>query len=167
MSVRQIFESKHFRIMAAVAGVLLVALVSFAGGVAVGLHKAKFSYAFGENYERNFGGGSRNMKQEGRGGMMERFGFSDKFDGRNFRNAHGTAGAILSITDSTIIVKDKDDKENAVAITEKTLIKSGRTTVTIGDLKTGDRVVIVGQPGDSGVVNADLIRVFGQGDTNQ
>ena len=107
MSVRQIFESKHFRIMAAVAGILLVALVSFAGGVAVGLHKAKFSYAFGENYERNFGGGSRNIKQEGRGGMMERFGFSDKFDGRNFRNAHGTAGAILSITDSTLIVKDR------------------------------------------------------------
>lgn len=167
MSVKQIFESKHFRIMAAVVGVLLVALVSFAGGVAVGLHKAKFSYAFGENYERNFGDGSRNMKQGGRDGMMDRFGFSGKFDGRNFRNAHGTTGTVLSIADSTIIVKDKDDKENAVAVTEKTLIKSGRDTVTLGDLKIGNRVIIVGQPGDNGVVNADLIRVFGQVDTNQ
>ncbi|MDP3956879.1 MAG: hypothetical protein Q8Q10_00035 [bacterium] len=167
MSTQEMMQSKNFRIAAVVAGVFLVAIVSFAGGLAVGFHKARFSYAFGENYERNFIGGPRGMMPGERGGMMERAGFPGAFDGRDFRNAYGTTGTILSISDSTIIVKDKDDKENAVAAREETLIKSGRATVTLGNLKVGDRIVVVGQPGDNGVVNATLIRVFGQGSINQ
>lgn len=154
-------QSKNFRIAAAVVGVFLVAIVSFAGGLAVGFHKARFSYAFGENYERNFIGGPRGMMQGGRGGMMDdRFGFGRGFDGRDFRNAHGLSGEILSIAENTLVVKDGDGKENAVTVTEKTLIKNGRTTISLGDLKAGDKVVVIGQPGDNGIVNADLIRVF-------
>lgn len=160
MNLKELTQSKYFKVVVASVGVLVVALVSFASGVAVGFHKAKFSYAFGENYERNFGGGSRGMMQGGRGGMMDRSPFFGKFDGRDFRNAYGTIGTILSISDSTIIVKDKDDKENVVAVTEQTLIKSGRATVALGDLKTEDRVVVVGHPDDNGVVNARLIRIF-------
>lgn len=162
MSTQEMMQSKNFRIAAAVAGVFLVALVSFASGLAVGFHKARFSYAFGENYERNFIGGPRGMMPGERGGMMERAGFPGAFDGRDFRNAHGVTGTIISISDSAIIVKDKDEKENAVAVTEKTLIKNGRTTVVLGELKAGDRVVVIGQPRDNGVVSADLIRIFGQ-----
>jgi hypothetical protein len=33
---------------------VLVAVASFAVGFSAGLHKARFSYRFGENYERNF-----------------------------------------------------------------------------------------------------------------
>lgn len=160
MNTKELVQSKYFKVGVAVVGVLIVVLVSFASGVAVGFHKARFSYAFGENYERNFGGGRGGMMQGNRGGMMARFGFDGKFDGRDFRNAYGVTGTIISIADSTIIVKDKDDKENAVAVTDKTLIKSGRTTVTLGDLKTEDRVVVVGKPSDSGVISASLIRIF-------
>lgn len=167
MNMKELTQSKYFKVVVASIGVFIVALVSFASGVAVGFHKARFSYAFGENYERNFGGGPRNMMQGGRGGMMDRFGFPGKINGRDFRNAYGTTGTIISISGSTIMVKDKDDKENAVAVTEKTLIKSGRATVTLGELKMEDRVVVIGQPSDNGVVNASLVRVFGQVNTNQ
>ncbi|MDP3956922.1 MAG: hypothetical protein Q8Q10_00275 [bacterium] len=155
MNTQELIQSKYFKIIAASVGVLVVALVSFASGVAVGFHKAKFSYAWGENYERNFVGGARGMTANGRG-MTGRFGL----DERDFRNAHGVAGSILSLSDGSLVIKDKDNKENSVAITEKTLIKSGRATVTLGDLKVEDKIVVIGRPGENGVVNADLIRVF-------
>lgn len=168
MSIKQVCESKYTKTVVVVIGVLLVALVSFGSGVAVGLHKARFSYAFGENYDRNFGRGPRGMMDpEDREGMMGRFGFAERFEDHNFRNAHGMAGSILSISDSSLIVKDKDEKENAVMVTDKTLIKSGRNTLSQSDLKAGDQVVVVGKPGDNGAVNADLIRDFGQEASNE
>ena len=54
MDINEIVKSKKFKIAVLVVGVFFVALVSFAGGVAVGFKKARFSYKFGENYERNF-----------------------------------------------------------------------------------------------------------------
>lgn len=169
MSMKQVCESKYVKTTMIIILVLFVALVSFGGGVVVGLHKARFSYAFGENYERNFGRGPRGpmMRGEGREGAMGMFGFMDRFENRDFRNAHGMAGTVLSISDSSLIVKDRDDKENAVTVTDKTLIKSGRDTITETDLKTGDRVVVVGKPGENGVVNADLIRVFDRESDNE
>lgn len=162
MEIKEFSQSKTFRVVVIVVGVFLVALVSFATGVKVGFHKAKFSYAFGENYERNFVGDRRGMMSGGRGGMMERFGFFDRLDERDFRNAHGLVGEILSVTADTLIVKDRDGQENSVAITSNTLVKRGRDTLAAGDLQVGDRIVVIGQPSEKGVVNADLIRVFGQ-----
>lgn len=49
--MQEVFKSKSFKIAALVVGFAIIALLSFGGGVAVGLHKAKFSYKFGENYE--------------------------------------------------------------------------------------------------------------------
>ena len=73
MSTQEIIKSKKFKIAALVVGVLIVALVSFGGGVAVGFMKARFSYNFGENYERNFVGGpfqGPGMMGRGPQGMM-------------------------------------------------------------------------------------------------
>lgn len=159
--MNEIIQSKKFKIAVAVVGVILIALVSFAAGIGVGFKKARFSYKFGENYERNFMGNhsSRNSwANSGPMGMMrERF---NDLEGRGFRNAHGIAGTIISLTDNNIVIKDKDNKENTVAITDKTIIKSGQNDIQIGDLKNGELVVVMGNPGDNGVINADLIRVF-------
>jgi hypothetical protein len=168
MNVREMTQSKYFKVVVVAVGVSLVALVSFAGGVAVGLHKARFSYAWGENYERNFTGGRGGMMSPGRGGMMERFGFDGRSDGRDFRNAHGVSGVILSIADDfTLVIVDRNNKENTVVATDTTLLKKGRDNIHFTDLKSGDQVVVVGKPGDSGVVNADMIRTFGQATANQ
>lgn len=161
MDIREPQQSKAFKTAAIVIGVLIIALISFSAGVRVGFYKAKFSYAWGENYERNFIGGPRGFDGYGRGMMGGgRTGFFRMMEGRDFRNAHGVTGTILSVSDNALVVKDQDDKENTVSVTDKTLIKRGRDTVKLSDLKAGDRIVIVGKPGDNGVVNADLIRVF-------
>jgi len=80
--------------------------------------------------------------------------------GRGFRNAHGIAGEIISITDNKIVLKDRDGQENSIAVDDKTLIKRGRDTISVNELKNDDRIVVMGKPGDDGTVSADLIRVF-------
>ena len=147
-------HSKKIKIAILVAGVFLVAFVSFAGGVAIGLKKAKFSYKFGENYEHNFGG--NHMSKMGR----EQRGMMGDFEGRGFRNAYGIAGTIISIADNKIVLKDRDGQENTISAGDKTLIKRGQDTIGVNDLKNDDRIVVMGKPGDDGTINADLIRVF-------
>ena len=150
---------KSPNIVAIVIGAVLIALFSFAAGMHIGLKKAKFSYRWGENYERNFIGprpGKMGPDFKDRGPM----GFFRDFGGKDFRNAYGLSGTILSIADNKLIIKDRDEKENTVAVTDKTIIKQRRDTLKISDLKTDDIVVVVGNPDDSGVINADIIRVF-------
>lgn len=131
-------------------GTVLIAVISFAVGMKVGLHKAKFSYRWGENYERNFIG------PPPRGSM----GFFRDFEGRSFRNSHGLAGNIVSTDGNNLVIKDWDGKENSVLVSEKTVIKKFRNDINPNDLRRGDQVVVVGNPGDNGVINADIIRVF-------
>jgi hypothetical protein len=160
--MNEIIKSKKFKIAVAVVGVILIALVSFAAGIGVGFKKARFSYKFGENYERNFLGSHRGLGGPmWSGGLMVimREKFKD-LEGRGFRNAHGIAGTIISITENNLVIKDKDNKENTVAVSDQTIIKSGRDDIKISDLKNDQPVVVMGNPGDNGVINADLIRVF-------
>lgn len=164
--MKEIIESRTLKIIALSLAGLVVVFGSFAAGVGVGLHKAKFSYRFGENYEKNFLEGRPMMPMnrllDGRG---EKNSFPPSFEnmeGRGFRNAHGLAGEIISISDNNLVIKDKDDKENSVELSEKTIIKSGRETINKSALQSGDEIAVIGNPNDSGVVVADLIRIFNQ-----
>jgi hypothetical protein len=163
--MQEIIKSKKFVIAAVIISVFVIALFSFSLGMAVGFKKAKFSYNFGENYERNFAG-PRPEKGDGRmGGFPFPRGF-EEFEKKEFRNAHGLAGEIISIADGNLIVKDRDEKENTVQVSDKTLIKRGKETIQIGDLKIGDKIVVVGRPSDNGVINADLLRIFDDNNTS-
>jgi len=97
------------------------------------------------------------------GMMREKFG---EFEGRGMRNGHGVAGTIISISDNSIIIKDKDNKENTISVNDGTVINQGRDTIKIGDLKNDVEIVVIGKPGDDGVIAAELIRVFGGKVTN-
>jgi len=157
--MEKILKSKKFIIAASIVGVFIIAVSSFAMGVCVGLRKARFSYGFGENYERNFMG--PRSKINGPAGPMGMIREKLKdFEGKGFRNGHGVAGTIISISDNSIVIRDKDGKENTIAVSDKTIINLGRDTVKIGDLKNDEEIVVIGKPGDNGVINADLIRVF-------
>lgn len=149
-------KSKGFKIAAlSVAGVLVI-LVSFVSGVRVGSHRALFSCRWGENYERNFMGPRFPMDRRGPLGPM-----MNDFEGRDFRNAHGLSGTIISVAADKLIIKDRDGKENTVAVTDRTIIKGQANDLKINDLKADDNVVVMGRPSDNGTIDADLIRVFG------
>jgi len=159
--MEKILQSKKFKMAAVIVGVILCALIIFALGVSAGMHKGKFSCNWGKNYEKNFMGNRSNNRPDFLpfGPGSESMG---KIEGRGFRNAHGLAGEIVSITEENkIIIKDKGGKENTVSVDEKTLIKSRQDDLKITDLKQGDRIIIMGNPDESGVIKADLIRVFG------
>ncbi|KKR19844.1 MAG: hypothetical protein UT50_C0028G0006 [Candidatus Moranbacteria bacterium GW2011_GWA2_39_41] len=162
--MKEFIQSRTFKIIASIIGVLLIAIISFGGGVAVGLRKARFSENFGKNYEKNFMG-SRFGNEAVRGGMMEnRKGFAggmmNQIEGRDLRNGYGVSGTVISITDNNIVIKDSANKENTVTVSDKTLIKSQSDNLKLSDLKVDDKIVVMGNPGDNGVVNASLIRVF-------
>ncbi|MBP7061055.1 MAG: hypothetical protein KBA91_03710 [Candidatus Moranbacteria bacterium] len=166
MSLKQIVESRYFRVAAVLCGAGAFALVSFVLGVQVGMHKAQYSYAWGENYERNFGmgfGGTRGEEHLDERSLFARRTMGARgIPGQNLRNAHGLSGTLLSIVGNNIVVADREGKENTVAISDTTVIKNGRNTEALDDLKVNDQVVVVGNPDATGVIKADLIRIFGR-----
>lgn len=149
-------KSKTLKITAAVLGLVFLLLLVFSGGVAVGIRKARFSGRFIQNYERNFVGGP----DRGPAGMMH------DFPGRDFRNPHGLAGNIISVSDNTLTVRDRDGMEISVNVTDKTVIKKGGSDLKITDLKPDEKVTVLGKPGEDGKVNADFIRVFASNDND-
>jgi len=165
--IQKITQSKYFKTILTTLILLIAGVIIFAMGVHVGERRARYSYQWGANYERNFVGGPDRMMNGGRerfdvqaGGPAGPMDMGRNFTGQDFRNGHGIAGTIVSITDSNIIIKDRAGKENTVTVSDKTLIKNGQTDLKITDLKNDESLVVIGNPSDNGVVNADLIRVF-------
>lgn len=125
---------KKFNIPLVAVGAVILLLLAFKAGELIGYRKALFSYRWGENYHRNFGDF-----------MM---------------SAHGTAGTILKIDGSTLIVKGGDNVEKTILMSEKTTVTSRRETIKAGGLKVDDRVVIIGSPNEQGQIEAKFIRLF-------
>ncbi len=146
MDITKFTQSKSFTVTIIVIAAVLGLLLAFGLGVSVGFHKAKFSYQWGENYDRNFGGPKR--------------GIIGMFGGSNFMNAHGIAGSIIKIDGSTIIIKDGDSDERTVLINGRTVMREGSQSVKISDLHVDDNVIIIGNPDDSGQIQAELMRIL-------
>lgn len=127
-------------------GALLVAGLMFHLGLTVGYTKANFSYQWGENYHRNFGGP--------RGGFMHMPGNND------FVKGHGVFGKILTISGETLTISDQRNTEISVLVTDTTVLKRFQATITLMDLKADDIVVIIGEPNTSGQIQAKFIRVM-------
>jgi hypothetical protein len=143
-NVKIFFESKLlFKILCGI-GIVVIAFLIFYAGVTVGLSKASFGKAWGENYERNFG-----------------FGPDRPLLGANdFPNANGAIGKIIKIELPTIIVQDKDNTEKVILIKSDTKIEEMRQAVTANDLKINDFIVVIGSPNNQGQIEAKFIRVM-------
>jgi len=146
MDFNKFFQSKIFKlIFFSVAG-LIVFLVIFKIGTFVGYKKASFSYQWGENYHRNFGGPKE--------------GFFRDFDGRDYIEAYGVFGQIIKIDGSTLVIKGQKDTEKIVLMKDDTAIKRFQETVKSVDLKINDFIVVVGEPNEQGQIEAKLIRIM-------
>src|SRR3989338_10363073 len=127
-----------------------VLLGAFSAGIAVGYRKARFSYAWGENYHRNFGGP--------KGGFIRNF--SQDFMGKDFIGAHGTFGQIIEVKDSELAVRGKDGVEQIIKISEDTEIMRFKDIIQLNDLKVDEPIVVIGEPSDSCQIIAKFIRVM-------
>ncbi len=145
--MREMKQSKLLTGIAIGVGVVFLAMLIFRAGVFVGMEKARYSYRWGENYQRNFGGPPR--------------GFFGRFSGRGrFIGGHGAFGPIIKKNKGSVVVSDRENAEKVVAIDKDTRIIRGREVITIKELKLDDRIAVIGQPDKKGVIQAKLIRVF-------
>ena len=148
--ILEFLKSKKVVVLIAALFCLAILVGTFSMGVAVGYRKAKFSYAWGENYHRNFGGP--------RGGFLRNF--SQDFMGKDFIGAHGTFGQIIEVKDSELAVRGKDGVEQIVKISVDTDIRRFQDSIQTGDLKTDEFIVVIGEPNDQGQIEAKFIRVM-------
>lgn len=152
MDLDKLFKSKNFTKALIGIGCVAVLLLVFRAGIAIGFRKANFSYKWGENYHRNFGGPKN--------------GFFENFGRRDFIDSHGVFGQIIKIDTVTgtngtiIIIKGSDNVEKIVVLGEETTITAMRKNLKKEDLKVGDSIVVIGAPNDSGQIDAKFIRVM-------
>ena len=146
INIAALMKSKKLKIALLTFAAITALLFVFKAGEALGEHNARFSYRWGENYHRIFGG--------------PRSGFFKDFSGSDFLSSHGVFGVVLKIDGATMIVKNKFDTEQSVLISDATTIRRGRAAAAIGDIKPDSRVIIIGAPNDQGQIGAKFIRVF-------
>jgi hypothetical protein len=127
-------------------GGFIVLLLVFQLGMFVGYRKANFTFRWGDNYHRMFGGPQ--------GGFMR------DFAGRDFTSGHGVAGQVVQVEDGLLIIKGSDEIEKIVTVKPETIIRRGRQTIKLSDLKIDDRLVVIGVPQDDGSIEARIIRLF-------
>ncbi len=143
-------KSKKVTVLIVVLFAFAVLVGTFNVGVMVGYRKAGFSYAWSENYHRNFGGP--------RGGFIKDF--SQEMSGGDFISGHGTFGQIIDLHDQQLVVRGKDNIEQVITVTSDTDIQRFRDSVLISDLVVGEPIVVIGEPNDQGQIEAKFIRVM-------
>jgi len=130
---------------------VLLCIAAFAGafslGEMVGYRKARFSYAWGENYNRNFGGPRQGFF---RAPMMD----------NEFIDAHGTFGQVLKVDGMTVVIKGREGVEKIVIVSTDTDIRKLRDAASISDIKPSDFVTVIGEPNEQGQLIAQFIRVM-------
>lgn len=145
---------KSKKITVAIATLFGLALLvgTFSIGVAVGYRKASFSYAWGENYHRNFGGPREGFFND----------FSRDFIGKDFIGAHGTFGQIMNIdvNSQTLAIRGRDNVEKIIVIKDDTEIRRFQDVVQLNDLKADELVTVIGEPNNLGQIEAKFIRVL-------
>jgi hypothetical protein len=146
MNFKDFFQSKSFTIITWVVAALAVILLVFQAGIAVGSKKADFSCKWGENYRQNFGGpGEGQLPMPGKDDLM---------------GAHGAVGEIIKIDNFVLTIKGQDNMEKSVLVESNTSIVNARKNITLADIKSGDNVVVIGDPDNSGQIDAKFIRVL-------
>jgi phage baseplate assembly protein gpV len=142
--MKDLLQSSKVKTALWIVGGVLVLLIVFGVGAAVGYHRALFTARFGENYYRNFYGAPAP------GGPTGPMSFS----------THGVAGEVIDVATSSLAVKDSAGNEQSVEVIPATVIREGNDTITLADVVIGGTVTVIGGPNEAGQIEARFIRVF-------
>ncbi|MDR3643311.1 MAG: hypothetical protein P4L74_06840 [Candidatus Doudnabacteria bacterium] len=141
-------HSRLFKFLALSLIELIVLIGVFALGINIGLHKARFTYAWINQYPKNFGGPQPAQ-------------FMPVPPGNVFFNSHGVSGQILSTNGtSSLIIKDSDNNEKTVLIGTGAVIRENFETIQPQSLKAGQEIVVIGEPNQQGQIQARFVRVI-------
>lgn len=149
MSTPQSFsfvKSKPFLIVVIILCELILLLSVFRLGMLVGFKKANFSFGWGENYHKMFGGP--------RGGWLKDFGKDD------YINSNGIVGNVIGFASSTLTIRGIDNVEKSVLVNDSTVITLNRDTLKPEQIQADDRVMVIGSPLATGEIEAKYIRIM-------
>ena len=149
-TLKEFFQSKKFAKALCGVGTALIILFVFQAGVFVGYKKASFSNRWGDNYHRAFG-------EQKRKGIFYKGDFQ-----KDFSVAHGAVGKTINISLPAITIESSDGTEKVALISDKTVVRRFRETISPASLNEDDFVVIIGSPDDQGRIEARLIRLIPQ-----
>jgi len=138
-------HSRIFKIVVTLLAELILLIGVFSLGMNVGFKKAGFTYDWSQNYSNNFGGRLTPIQAPPNSQLF---------------NAHGLDGTILTIDKGSIILKDEDGNEKTVDVSAQTTIRQNFKNITAADLKTGEEIVVIGEPNPRGQIEAKLIRAL-------
>ncbi len=124
--------------------IILVAMVIFSAGVAVGFLKGEFS----ERWDRHY--------MEVMSGPVSPF-----YDiGNRAPSPHGTAGQVMSSAGGQLLVKGQSDTEYVVIVSPQTVIRQIHNQGTTTDIQVGSWITAIGSPDESGRLIATFIRIM-------
>lgn len=141
--LRAFVRSDTFRGIVIGAISVLILVIVFKAGVAVGFHRAAFSYQLDQNYGRTFGRPAAHMLGLTAGAP----------------DPHGGFGKIVSVSASSIVIANGTGPEVQIELAADTMIRDQDKTADVSTLAVGSYVIVFGQPTDKGAVQAKLIRI--------
>lgn len=141
---------RAFLYAAYVFGVVALLLVGFVAGQRFERIRFRHDMQWRNNYDNNFFGGFRPRNMEN---MM-----------RNFApppmRSHGIIGTIMSVDDSSLIIKDNDGIEQSLEINKSTVVRSEIFPNKPEELKVGMKVAVLGRPDNKGQISAIIIKIL-------
>ena len=78
-------------------------------------------------------------------------------------NGHGVFGQIESLSESSMVIEEKDGALKTVLWDDQTRFIKNHDSLTAGELTQGETIVVIGKPSEEGdAVVARIIRVMGK-----
>lgn len=146
MNTAEFLKSPKFKSVVYLLAILLAAVVIFEAGVAVGYHRAAFSY----HWNAGFMGDDRDPRAF----------FAVFQHGPDEPNPHGTIGQVVSVHLPELLVKGPNTPEQLVIVGPGTQVRRFRSDGTSTDIAAGQQVIVVGDPDDKGQIQASFVRIL-------
>lgn len=146
--MKDLMRSSKLRAILWIIGGIILLLVAFGLGTAVGYREASFHADLSGHYFENF-----------YGAPFTPLPFGPLFVLRG-PNPHGAIGKVVDVGTSTLSLVDPDGDETSVAVPTSTDIEKNGAAVSVGELNVGDVVAVIGAPNGAGQVVARFIRVL-------
>ncbi|MCX6718310.1 MAG: hypothetical protein NTY81_01760 [Candidatus Staskawiczbacteria bacterium] len=145
--MKDILESKLFKIIIlSIAGLIILGFV-FSLGVFIGTKRAEFSFKWASQYHNNFAGPA--------GGFL-----GNAMMNEQFTEGNGVFGQIIKINGQTLTIKGADNVEKNILVGTQTTIVYQRKNIKLSELTINENVVVIGDPDNNGQIQAELIRVL-------
>ncbi len=125
-------QSKWLRYGLAALGVMLVLSIVFGAGVVVGRWSASDARSNAPLLERGF----------------------------LFSGSHGAIGTLQAVQEKSLTLELRDGTTQTISIDYKTRLERKQKKITLADLRTGERLLVVGTPDEQGQIKGRLIHVL-------